>query len=69
MEDANDYDLKQFRNWYTQAGTPTVSVSETYDADKKCYVLELSQQTPATPEQQTKQPFHVPVRLALMNAA
>jgi aminopeptidase N len=68
MEDANDIDLKQFRNWYTQAGTPVVTVSENYDAASQTYSLSLSQHTPPTPGQEEKQAFHIPVRLGLMDA-
>ena len=69
MEDANDADLGQFRRWYHQAGTPRLSVIEYYDAVMQEYVLTLSQQTAATPEQDTKQPFVIPVRCGLISAA
>ena len=67
MEEANNIDLKQFRNWYTQAGTPVVSVAEDYDAASRSYSLTLQQNTPATPGQDQKQAFHIPVRLGLMD--
>ena len=67
MEEANNIDLKLFRNWYTQAGTPVVTVSENYDASSQTYSLELQQNTPATPGQEDKQAFHIPVRIGLMD--
>lgn len=67
MEAASQVDLKQFRRWYQQAGTPEVSVKESYDANVNTYKLELSQHTPATPGQEEKQPFHIPVKISLMN--
>jgi aminopeptidase N len=67
MEDANGADLSQFRNWYTQAGTPIVDVSEAYDDASKTYTITLKQHTPATPGQEEKQPFHIPVRFGLMD--
>ncbi|UCB55173.1 MAG: DUF3458 domain-containing protein, partial [Thiotrichales bacterium] len=67
MEDANDLDLTQFRHWYSQAGTPVVTVAEDYDAAAKTYTLSLQQQTPPTPGQENKQAFHIPVRMALMD--
>ena len=67
MEQANGIDLKQFRNWYTQAGTPVVTVSENYDAASNSYSLSLLQKTPATPGQDEKQAFHIPVRMGLMD--
>ena len=66
MEDASQVDLKQFRRWYKQAGTPEVSVKESFDANEKIYRLELSQQTPVTPGQEEKLPFHIPVKISLM---
>ncbi len=67
MEEANDLDLTQFRNWYTQAGTPVVTVEDDYDAASKSYTLTLQQNTPATPGQDSKQAFHVPVCMGLMD--
>lgn len=67
MEEANTIDLKQFRNWYTQAGTPVINVAEDYDAASRSYSLTLQQNTPATPGQDQKQAFHIPVRLGLMD--
>ena len=67
MEEANAIDLKQFRNWYHQAGTPVITVTEDYDAATQAYSLTLQQNTPATPGQEHKQPFHIPVRIGLMD--
>ncbi len=66
MEDASQVDLSQFRRWYKQAGTPEVTVKENYDANEKIYRLELSQSTPATPGQEEKLPFHIPVKISLL---
>lgn len=63
MEDANQYDFTQFRRWYEQAGTPTVTVSSRYDTDQQKLYVDFVQHTPATPGQTHKQPFHIPVRL------
>ncbi len=67
MENASQVDLKQFRRWYKQAGTPVVSVREKFDADKNTFTLDLSQQTPATPGQEEKLPFHIPVKFSLFD--
>jgi aminopeptidase N len=67
MEDANNIDLTQFKRWYSQAGTPVVSACGDYDAEKKCYRLKLSQQCPATPGQEQKAPFHIPIEVALLD--
>ena len=67
MEDASQIDLKQFRRWYKQAGTPVIKVDEQYDVNQKVYTLTLSQQAPSTPGQDEKRPFHIPVKVSLMN--
>ena len=66
MEDASDVDLKQFRNWYSQAGTPTVSVSESYDVKTQKYKLHLSQQRPAV-EGNNELPMHIPFDVELIS--
>jgi aminopeptidase N len=69
MEDANGEDLSQFRLWYSQAGTPMVRVSGDYDGDAKTFTLMLSQSCPSTPGQAVKQPFHIPIRVGLLDHA
>ncbi len=66
MEAANDFNLKQFRQWYSQAGTPEIEVTEQFNAADKTYTLTLKQQTAPTPGQPTKVPLHIPVRLGLL---
>lgn len=62
MEDANGKDFTTFRNWYSQAGTPVVTVEEVYDENKKRLTLVLKQSTASTPGQEEKAPFHIPVK-------
>jgi aminopeptidase N len=68
MEDVSGVDLHQFRLWYDQAGTPTLTVTDEYDAKKQSYSLTFEQSCPPTPGQPVKQPFHVPVRMGLLDA-
>ena len=69
MEDANGMDLTQFKRWYSQAGTPRLAVSESYDAAAKTYSLTFRQSAPTTPGQpgDHKQPFVIPVSLGLLD--
>jgi len=67
MADANDEDLSQFALWYSQAGTPEVSVRTSYDADAKTYTLEFTQTCPITSETQNKKPFVIPVKYGLLD--
>jgi aminopeptidase N len=66
IADANGRDLTQFKRWYSQSGTPRVSVRGQYDAAAATYDLTLTQSTPPTPDQLTKEPFHVPLAVALV---
>jgi aminopeptidase N len=66
FEDASGRDLGQFGLWYLQAGTPEITVRESYDAASQTYALTLEQQVPPTPNQPTKQPLVIPVRFGLI---
>jgi aminopeptidase N len=68
MEAANGVELKQFRLWYSQAGTPVLSVSQKYDADSQTLQLTIQQSCPATPNQAQKLAMHIPVKLGLLAA-
>lgn len=68
MEDANNYELKQFRRWYSQAGTPEIAVSSHYDSEAKTLALDIEQRCPATADKQNKEPFHIPLRLGLLDS-
>ncbi|MCY9852857.1 aminopeptidase N [Vibrio mediterranei] len=65
MEDASGIDLKQFRLWYSQSGTPTLTVSDSYDESAKTYTLNVSQQTQPTQDQAEKQALHIPFDVEL----
>src|SRR5438105_5398836 len=67
MHDASGIDLNQFRRWYSQAGTPVVTVRGRYDAATRTYVLDMEQKTAATPGQSHKQPFHIPFAVGLLD--
>lgn len=67
MEDASGIDLTQFRNWYHQAGTPELWITDAYDAQAKTYALTIKQTCRATPETQEKQPYHIPFAIGLVD--
>lgn len=66
MADANERDLSQFTHWYSQAGTPRVSVKEHFDPRKQEYCLNLTQECPPTSGQQKKELFHIPLKASLL---
>ncbi len=69
MSDANGADLSQFKLWYSQAGTPELTIDGDYDAEARIYSLAIAQSCPATPGQDGKQPFHIPLRVGLLDDA
>ncbi len=67
MEDGAGLDLRQFRLWYSQAGTPKIEAALSFDgASAK---LDLKQTVPATPDQPGKQPMPIPLKIALFDRA
>jgi len=66
MEDANHADLSRFKRWYSQAGTPELQISRSYDARSSRYTLTFKQTCPPTPGQTEKKPFHIPVAVGLL---
>jgi len=66
MADANDTVLSQMQRWYDQAGTPKLRVRMDYDADQQTCTLTCSQCCPATPENNDKQPFLIPLSVGLV---
>lgn len=65
METASGIDLTQFRRWYSQSGTPRLTVRDDYDEAKRQYRLTVSQMTPPTQDQAEKLPLHVPLDVEL----
>lgn len=64
MEDANGADLKQFRRWYHQAGTPLLSLSEIHKPDQQKLMLTVKQ----TSDNEQNQPFHIPLAVGVIDA-
>jgi aminopeptidase N len=67
MEDANQYDLSVFRNWYSQSGTPRVVVEDLYNVDEQSYELSFKQINQPTADQLEKTNLHIPIRYQLLN--
>ena len=67
IEDGAGIDLKQFRRWYEQAGTPRIDVTMKHAGDT--VTLTLKQTVPPTPGQPDKQPMVIPLRTALFDRA
>jgi aminopeptidase N len=67
MADANNQDLTQFKNWYSQAGTPVVKVTEQQSGNK--YKLTLEQSIPSRPDTEQVKTLVIPVAYELLSKA
>ncbi len=65
FEQVSGRDLGQFKRWYNQAGTPRLTVTDSFSDGT--YTLNLKQETPLTPGQDTKLPQLIPVSVGLLN--
>jgi len=69
MEEASGRDLGQFRRWYSQAGTPSIHATDSWDETAGTYKLHVSQDCPPTPGQAHKEPFFIPIEMGLLGDA
>ena len=67
MAEAGGIDLEQFKLWYSQAGTPLLQVERAWDPQDGSYTLTIHQSCPPTPGQESKEPFHLPLTLGLLD--
>ncbi len=70
MQSATAVDLTQFARWYSQSGTPVISVEHsTEDAENGAvkHTFTLSQHTPATSDQSEKLPLYIPVNIEIID--
>jgi aminopeptidase N len=63
IEDGAGIDLSAFRRWYSQAGTPRVTVSQVVEGET--LKLTLKQIVPVTPGQPDKLPMPIPLKLVV----
>ncbi|MCD6048329.1 MAG: pepN [Gammaproteobacteria bacterium] len=63
--DANERDFNQFMYWYSQAGTPTLTFTDSFDSESKKYFLTVEQHTPPSADGSLKEAFHLPIKFGL----
>jgi len=64
--DVSGADFAQFMRWYSQAGTPQVTVSGRYNEADQSYTLECRQVVPPTPGQPVKEAMVIPLAFGLV---
>ncbi len=68
MSDASKIDLSQFKNWYSQAGTPRLQVSHEWVEKTKVLQITIKQTCSDSPGQKQKKPFYMPIKLGILSA-
>ena len=68
MQFATDRDLTQFSRWYSQSGTPELSISSVFDESTQKHTFHLSQHTPPTADQKDKLPLVLPVAIEILDS-
>jgi aminopeptidase N len=66
MQQGSGIDLGNFPLWYRQAGTPEITVEESYDPDTRSYELAVEQRVLPTPGQPEKLPMPIPIAMGLL---
>lgn len=66
MQDASGVDLSQFSLWYSQSGSPELTVKQHYDSAAARLTLTVKQHTPPTADQTDKQALLMPIRIELL---
>ena len=64
FEEVTGRSLKRFKRWYSSAGTPRLSVTESFNNGR--YTLTFKQETPPTPGQPQKKPRVIPIAVGLL---
>ncbi len=67
MARAGNLDLTRFQRWYTQSGTPAVTVTRSWDPDTRSLSVTFSQHTSPDRNQSEKMPLHIPVRMGMVD--
>ena len=65
FEDTTKRDLSQFKRWYSDAGTPRLTVTDEFKDGS--YTLHFAQETAPTPGQDDKPPRVIPIAVGLLN--
>lgn len=66
VETAGEIDLTQFSRWYSQAGTPQLTIDLQQNIDQGELSITVKQQCCATKETHQKQPFDIPFKLGFI---
>lgn len=67
MADATNVDLSLFKRWYSQSGTPTLTVTESFDPNTQQFSLTIEQSITKTTKEGQDNILHIPVKIELIS--
>lgn len=62
----NNFDFTQFKNWYSQNGTPIIHAQTAYNELKKEFTITLKQELPHNAPENAKF-YHMPIKIGLID--
>lgn len=68
MQSATDIDLTHFSRWYSQSGTPRITVKRSYDESNDVLTISVSQCNLPTADQADKQDLFIPLQIEFLDA-
>ncbi len=69
MEKASGKNLEQFKLWYFQSGTPTITMTRSYLPELEQLEITFTQKTMPDKNQKVKKPLHIPINFGILDAA
>jgi len=66
MEQGAEIDLSQFKNWYSQSGTPTIDIVQQYDVATHQLTLKVNQLLEQGNNEGPLAPFHLPMMVEVI---
>jgi len=67
IAEVNSFDATQFFQWYKYAGTPEVTITKSYDANKNQLSLTVHQRCSNNPNQSESPVFYIPLAISLID--
>ncbi|NVK57170.1 MAG: aminopeptidase N [Alteromonadaceae bacterium] len=68
MQSVTDIDLTHFSRWYSQSGTPQLTVTRRYDEHADSLIVTITQQNKPTADQAEKVPLFIPLQIEFIDA-
>ncbi|MCP3871650.1 MAG: DUF3458 domain-containing protein, partial [Desulfobacteraceae bacterium] len=68
MEHASGFNLEQFKLWYFQSGTPTITMKRSYNSKSQQLSVRFTQDITPDRNQSEKKPLHIPINFGILDS-